>query len=407
MSRNILGIYSSSVSNAFFTFLTTVILSRFFGADGLADIGIFLFYATTVLIFSAVLGSSAIVYVLPRHQFKSVFYIANIGAIILPLLFAIIFRFFEPEYPYLFWLVAISIIQSIYINLLSISLAKKWLTNYNLVRILQPILLAAGVLACSIVKPNFAINFYLTALAFSYIVPIFVLIFGQIKLLAASRLDSLDIKLTARTFLKFGGLSQLTNLVQLLNYRIAYLFLAMFCTKSEVGVMVLAMTLVDGIWIFKNSISLLTYVDASNQIDNGLMKKHMTLSFAVTLLLLLIAVIIPNEIYSFVFGGDFGKLKTALLLMSPGILIMSVSSILANYFSGRGKVQINLFVALISLIAFLPSIYLLSKTNGLFGAAVANNIPHVIGSLILFCLYWNPFKTGHVNFIPRNDRTYK
>lgn len=371
--------------------LSSALISRTFGASGLAEIGLLMFYSSFVLIFAAVFGGSSIVYISSKHSVHSIFIVSTITAITASLFISPIILFLPQHIVSVGWLLVVSVFQAFYTNMLFFLLAKNYTSTYNYIRLLQPILLlVATVLMIFVDVKN--IDLYYYALTVSYLIPsIFILFILRLDIIFGKKLIKTDLTETALAFFRFGGISQLTNGIQLLNYRISLIIIAFFCSQKDVGIMVLALTFVDGIWMFKNSAGLIKYVDTSksNGEDNvkGDILYLSMLSLVVTIIVSVAFLLIPNQFYEFVFGKDFENLKQLLVYMLPGVLFISATSIIANYFSGLGKVLINLIVAIVGLLVFLPSVYLLTNKFGIKGAAMANNVPNVVGSLILLFVY--------------------
>lgn len=387
MLQKVLHTFITSLLIAGTTFLTTSLLSGYFGAAGVGEVGVFLFVCSLIAVLSAVFGSSTIVYVLPKYKFNTVFTVSFIWALLSSLLFTSIAFLFHYDQQHTNWLIGISIIQSIFVNNLSFLLALNKIKAYNLFRLAQPVLLIALFETCHLTNQHISIDFYLMLIMISYVVPTIISLTYLSPNFRNNRFNFADFKKVVVTFFSFGGVGQLTNLFQQLNYRVSYFILALFWTKSDIGAMVLALTFVDGIWLFKNSISLLKYVQTSinektTYSNSGLIK----ISFIVTLGLLVTALLIPNPIYVYFFGRDFSSLKTLLMLMSPGILCMTATSVFANYFAGLGKVKFNLASAFTGFVVSVPFSYLLIKNYGIFGAAIANNIPLITGSFVTFYL---------------------
>lgn len=380
--------FGTSLIIAMSNFLIIMLLTKSLGAVGMAEIGVFLFACMLIAVLNAVFGSTSIVYLYPRHNFNAIFIVTTLWAVFSTGLSIIVASVFKLYTNHLLWLFFIALLQSLYISYLSFVLAQNNIQRYNALRLLQPIFLLLAIASfCLSVKLNY--GFYFWSLGFSYLLPIVFLLFCLPKI-NFSNLRKNELKCVVRSFFAFGGLSQLTNLFQLLNYRISYVFIGWFCTKADLGAMVLAMTFVDGIWLFKNNVSILKYVEASLEKSTSNSNIKMTrLSVVVTLFFLLGVLVVPNWAYGYFFGKDFFQLKEILILMSPGILVMAGSSVFANYFSGLGKVYINFIVAIAGFVTFLPAVYFLTCYYGLTGAAIANNVPLIIGSLIVFYYYFS------------------
>jgi O-antigen/teichoic acid export membrane protein len=394
MLGKVLHVFTTSLIIAALTFLTTALLSRYFGAQGMGEIGFFLFSNSLVMVALATFGSSSIVYVAAKHTITEVFIVSTIATFAGALLICGLVYFVPWFDVNVIWLLVVAILQALYVNMLFLLMAINRPAMYDYARVSQPVLLLVIIMVVIITKgPH--VDYYYYALTSSYLIPSVCLFFYLKQYFhLRKKLKFKALKTVAGTFFKFGGLSQLTNGIQLLNYRVSLLFIGLFCSQKDLGVMVLALTFVDGIWIFKNSAGLIKYVDTSQK-QSGEGQDHKkdifllsALSFSITLIVALAVILMPDQLYHLIFGKDFQKFKTLIIYMLPGVLVVSLRSIIANYFAGIGKVTINLTVAFISLCTFLPSVYFLTQKYGIVGAAVANNVPNLLGSLVLFYFYF-------------------
>ncbi len=389
--KKITQTYTTSIFIALISFLSIAILSKYFGATGLADVGVFLFILSIILTLSAVFGSSAIVYVLPRQNIGAVYVVSSIWAVLASFGFMAMFYAVNPNYPYVKWLLIIAVIQSLFVNNLAIVLAKNKIKTYNIVRFFPPFLLFLVLAFTYFNHKTIAINFYFYSLTFSYILPLIYLSFRLLPQVGKCNFNLKVLINTTALFFNFGGFSQLTNAFQLLNYRISYYFLFLFCTKQEIGVMFLTLSMVDAVWLFKNSIAALKFLETATENGKNAIESNFKLtklSLLATLLLCLLVLVLPNSLYVYLLGKDFYEVKKTFALMLPGVLIMATSAVIANYFSGLGRVKINLIAAIVGFLVFVPGVYFLTKNYGLYGAALANNIPLVLGSLVVFYYYY-------------------
>lgn len=388
--------FITSVIIALMMLLSSALVSRNFGTSGLAEIGLLLFCSSLVLIFAAIFGGSSIVYVSSKHPIHSIFIVSTVTVFAASIFIGSFIYLLPWVAVSIGWLLIVSLFQAFYTNMLFFLLAKNNTSLYNYIRLLQPILLLiAVVLIISLDFKNIQLYYY--ALTFSYIIPsIYILMAQRSYLMLGKKFDKNELRATAVTFYRFGGISQLTNGIQLLNYRISLLVIAFFCSQKDVGIMVLALTFVDGIWMYKNSVSLINYMETSQSNkekrgDNNLLKL-VFLSVCVTVVVTISVVLVPDHLYRLIFGKDFTELKQLILYMTPGIIFMAASSPISSYFSGSGKVWVNLVVAVSGILVFLPSLYMTTEQYGLKGAALASNIPHVLGSLLLFYFYFRQTK---------------
>ena len=369
--------------------VASALISRNYGASWLGEIGIFMFYCSIFSVVNAVFGSSSILYVAAKKNSSAVIVVATFWTIVVFLLAILLGALFFKHHLNFSWLLAVAIIQSFYINFLYLLLVNGRVVRYNTIRVCQPLFLLIGILSLISLQIK-DINFYYIVLFVSYLVPlIYLVIVSERNQLWGVNLSKKEFKDTAILFFRFGGLSQLINGLQLINYRVSLLVISVLCSSSEVGIMVLALTFVDGIWMYKNSVGLINYMETSQSDHEGRsILKLIHLSVSVTVAVIISVVLVPNRLYIYVFGKDFTELKQLILYMTPGIIFMAASSPISSYFSGIGKVWVNLVVAVSGILTFLPILYIATEQYGLKGAALASNIPNVLGSLILFWFYF-------------------
>ncbi|MGI8893789.1 MAG: polysaccharide biosynthesis C-terminal domain-containing protein, partial [Bacteroidia bacterium] len=109
------------------------------------------------------------------------------------------------------------------------------------------------------------------------------------------------------------------------------------------------------------------------------------ISFIGSLVAILILLLIPIDLYAFIFGQAFREVKTVIWFLSPGILFLAVSTVFTHYFSGLGKNHINSIASGIGLFFTLILCYLLIPVYGLAGAAAATSISYA--SSLFYLIY--------------------
>jgi O-antigen/teichoic acid export membrane protein len=107
-------------------------------------------------------------------------------------------------------------------------------------------------------------------------------------------------------------------------------------------------------------------------------------SFWISLLCLGMLVIQPISLFEYVFGSGFGNIKTYLIWLLPGIIVMAVSNLHGHYFAGVGKLNILIIKSIIGLIATLLLLILLTKKYQLAGVCISLNVSYLLSSFYLF-----------------------
>jgi O-antigen/teichoic acid export membrane protein len=87
------------------------------------------------------------------------------------------------------------------------------------------------------------------------------------------------------------------------------------------------------------------------------------ISVLVTIPVLLILLLLPNSIFTYVFGQEFSSIRTILLSLSIGILELSFFTVINHYFAGIGKNKVNIYGSLFGNIATITISDILIKLN--------------------------------------------
>lgn len=189
----------------------------------------------------------------------------------------------------------------------------------------------------------------------------------------------------------FGFLSQVSTIVQYLNYRISIFLLNKFSSIENVGIYSVALRITEAIWMISSSIALVQYARVSNQ-KNDFESIHLTIklskvSLAVTLLATGMFVCLPSDIFIFLFGREFTNIPKIGLALSVGIVSIGYSTIFAHFFSGKGKYSYNVYVCIIGFLINLLGNLLFLKSYGMMAAAFTSTVSYAVMSVILFLLF--------------------
>jgi O-antigen/teichoic acid export membrane protein len=183
-----------------------------------------------------------------------------------------------------------------------------------------------------------------------------------------------------RALLLHGGWSQLGNTVQLLNNRLVYYLLDLFCGRVGLGVYSVGTQVAEGAWLVPRSLSILLFSRLSNTETPAeqvrLTLATLKLSVFAALVFLGIAWAIPSAWYALLFGPEVVDLKPLLWLLAPGILALSASQALSHYFSGTLRTRHNLAASVAGLLALGVLGWPLVTHHGLRGGAALASAVH-------------------------------
>jgi len=384
--------FFTGVLNAVLNFLTVWVTAKYLGEAGRGDIALFTLNLSFIQIFTAIVGSSAIIYLQSRYNLGSILLISSLWAVGISAVGSLVMEWLEILQAGRLWTTfLVTAFQSLSINCTLLLLGKNKTPLYNLCRVSQPLLVIVIIaVEWSFSIVNVTVSSFIDVLVFSSFVSFLV---SFLLIITSFNVNGLqDIKEAFVSFFKIGVVNQLTNFVQLVNYRFSYYLLASYWGSKELGIFSLGVALVEGIWIFKNSLALLHHSEVSNEKNINYQtllknKKLMILSFIVTASLILVALAIPLKIYLLIFGQGFEAIKEVIFYISPGILSIAVSTIIAYFFSGIGLVKYNTYSSTHGLIVILVTGSFLIPQWGLKGAAISNACSYVASSISLFYYY--------------------
>jgi O-antigen/teichoic acid export membrane protein len=155
-----------------------------------------------------------------------------------------------------------------------------------------------------------------------------------------------------------GVLSQLGHILLFLLYRLPLWWMAAQFGNSQAGLLANALLIADTIWIFGNSYGtilhsrMLVWYGSVNGDGNSrnmsefglgerkfhkLLSRYVLISAAGTLLAVLVAMIVPNALYIFVFGETFSGLKETLFLISPAVIFLGIAAPIGHYLHAQNR----------------------------------------------------------------------
>lgn len=194
----------------------------------------------------------------------------------------------------------------------------------------------------------------------------------------------------------FSLMAYLCNVFQFLSYRMDFWFVEYFNGNKDLGIYSLAVNLAQMLWLLPQAISiiLISYTGAESpekgiQNTNTLSRIAMALILTATLILALsIDYIIP-----LLYGKEFTPSSYIFKILLAGIVPFSITTILASFFAGTGKIFVNLFCSMIGFLICLVFDLLLIPEYGNTGAAIATVIAYFASTAFIIYMYIRTTKT--------------
>jgi O-antigen/teichoic acid export membrane protein len=390
MFRKILFTFSTRFLSSLLSFLIVVITARAIGAEGRGEITLVMLGCSINLMINSIVGGNAIVLLAPTIATWKLLVPSWIWVLLSNSLVTVILHVFGliPEHLSIHVLL-ISILQSFASVHLMIFLGKQRIILFNMIGLLQTLILTGGVLIMIYGTHNPSVEGYVFCLYISFMVQLLVSCFFLRSVTTITSLDNM--KATLREIFRHGLIIQVSNVAQLLNYRLSYFFLEFFIGLAALGVFSTASVVAESVWLISRSISLVQYTGIVNSTDEGY-NRRMTirmakLALAGSMAAILPLVLLPASFYAYVFGEEFSGIGFQILLLSPGILALAFATVLAHYFAGLGQNKLNLYSSLTGLIATVPAALILIPLWGVNGAAAGVSLSYLVTSLHLYILF--------------------
>ncbi|MDQ3100181.1 MAG: polysaccharide biosynthesis C-terminal domain-containing protein [Bacteroidota bacterium] len=384
MIRPVIGTIATRVMVMLMNIAVIMIAGHRLGANGLGDISLVVLGITFILLLSNVIGGGAIVYLLPRHHLRTLLLPSYAWAVITSLIaFMVIENFKVVPTGTEIHVVILALLQSIYTIHFNVLLGRERIHVINLLQLLQATILivAFAILIERAVTPDVMI--YVKASYFAFATT------GIVSAITISMFwrssSSVERSPVIGKMIRQGGSIQIANFLQLLNYRLAYYLLERYQGLSALGIYSVSNQLAESAWLGPKSIASVLYGKVSNTPD-PLQNQRLTITAAKVSVLMALAVIVvvalvPDHVYQWLFGEEITGMSEIILLLSPGIIAMSISQALSHYYSGSGLNVHNAAGSAIGVAATLCFGFWLIPAWGIAGAAMTASIAYLLNTI--------------------------
>jgi O-antigen/teichoic acid export membrane protein len=239
---------------------------------------------------------------------------------------------------------------------------------------------AAGLALCGVVAvvgPRSPLTFLLAAAAG-------VTLAGLLQA-AAVRPHGVASGLDVRRVLGFALPSHAGNILQFLNYRMDLFLVGFFRGSLEVGLYVVAASIGQLIWILSTAVGAAIFPSVAAADDPSAAVARTSRAARVALFLsatcaLALAVASTVAIPAF-YGIDFAPSVGPLLLLLPGVVLFAPVTIIAAYFAGIGRPDLNVRISGVGFLVTLVLDLALIPAFGMLGAAVASSASYSVALL--------------------------
>lgn len=248
----------------------------------------------------------------------------------------------------------------------------------KLLSIVSGILLVV-VLIIWAIDPVLIVNFPIWVYSLFIFIPAFILaFFFIIKFNPAFKNISQE---EMKSFSSFSFIVLITNIIQFIAFRADFWLISIYYDHITVGVYAQASKFAQLLWIIPGVLAGLIVPALKNEGQKLSDSKFISLcrvSFYIHIALALLLIVAALIIYSFFLPPIYFDGFLSLLIMTPGYLIFTVTTILAAYFSANRMLKINLIGSVLCCILMILLDLILIPSLSYKGAAIANLIAYSI-----------------------------
>ncbi len=383
MIKNIIQTLFTKGFVAIINFLILIISAKYLGMSTRGEISLFVLNIANIQIINEIYTGYSLVYFVPKFNLKKLFVNGLVWTLAATSVSNLIFFLLNKEIEG-FELTMLFLSLLIILNTFNmvIILAKENVKLYNLLSILQPLLLICGIMFFTLYLKDFTFRAYVIPLFISFSVSF---IISTIKIIQYILIDDSKLDFSLKAVFANGFFCQLAGWFHIQVNRFTWYF---FTAKALVGLYAAASSLIESVWIIASGIAPIVLAKISNTGDTpfnrGIVITLAKAGFILSCIVVVVIWFIPVDVFIYLLGEDFDQVKHLMLWLSPGILCISFSTVISHYFSGLGKLK---FIAGCNFMGFVFAMIMASilmPKYDLTGAAMAANIGYFISSLGLF-----------------------
>lgn len=215
----------------------------------------------------------------------------------------------------------------------------------------------------------------------------------KVKKLAAGGIDT-PVASSLRSVFGAGVLNQSTQLLGLMNTRLAYWLLP----AAALGAFANALALAEALLIIPGAMGQVLYAQLVQKVGGpvgGRLRRSLLWTVPAVLLGVLVLVLLPGSFYRWLLGPANGGVGPYLLVLAPAMVVYGVYIVLSYWQSAYGRFWINLVAILIGFCFSLVALLVLKREQGWLLSQVVGVLAGslCLNGLLAVLLYWLP-RTG-------------
>ena len=189
------------------------------------------------------------------------------------------------------------------------------------------------------------------------------------------------------------------NLLHLLAVRIIYFFVEKSYGNTELGIMGTGISLTESLLLISSSISTILYSRISNinvkEKPNELLLCNA--GFWISFFGWLILMLLPENFWNLLIGKEFLGIRMIFIFYGPSVLLMVISTILSNFYSGYGNYRTPAIGSALGLFFATVFSFLLIKKYGLGGSMITAFVSNLFQ--LVWLVYFYKKSKSNIGFV--------
>lgn len=211
----------------------------------------------------------------------------------------------------------------------------------------------------------------------------------------------LNFKEDIRPVLVFISLGHLAYMVSFITYRIDYWVVEHYDGVEELGYYAQAVGMGQMFWYVSTPIAtvLAPFLTSEHSKDSiNIFKFFSRINFSFTFSLLFITCLFASYIFP-IYGSQFSNSVLSFRIISFGILMASVSKVLAVYFIAKNKIIYNLIASTTGMVVAIILDFILIPLYGKIGASIATSISYFSITVVVVIFLKSKFDLNLKNIL--------
>mgnify|MGYP003992142673 CR=1 FL=1 len=187
----------------------------------------------------------------------------------------------------------------------------------------------------------------------------------------------------------YGKKVYLTTIMSYLHLRIDLLLVALLLPLSQVAYYNLAVNIVEKLWLLNvgNTIFFTRVSSAENGYRENLTAKLCRNTLFTTTVLAAVLWLSADILVELLYGTAFKPIIEPLMILMPGVVLMSIAKLFYSYFNGMNLIWYNQLTVLLTILLNVGLNLILIPIYGITGVALATTITYSTAFIIMTCLF--------------------